>query len=75
MLQSFLLPGPGPGLPGLTFNRGDNNRLYTKLYDKRNDFNFHIEAFPFLSRNKPSGPFIWCLHFAAYQVCKMLHIL
>ena len=35
---------------------GNNNRLYTKLYDKRDDFNFRIVNFPFLSSNIPSGP-------------------
>ena len=40
----------------LTFIIGNNNRLYTKLYDKRDDFNFHIVNFPFLSSNTPSGP-------------------
>ena len=39
----------------LTFIIG-NNRLHTKLYDKRDDFNFHVVNFPFLSRNIPSGP-------------------
>ena len=29
----------------LTFNGGSNNRLYTKLYDKRDDFDFHIVNF------------------------------
>ena len=35
-----------------------NNRLYsyTKLYDKRDDFYFHIINFPFLSSNIPSSP-------------------
>ena len=33
----------------LTFVIGDNNRLYTKLYDNRDDFNFLIVNFPFLS--------------------------
>ena len=40
----------------LTFVKGNNNRLYTKLYDKCDDFNFHIVNFPFLSSNIPSGP-------------------
>ena len=40
----------------LTFIIGNNNRLYTNLYDKRDDFNFHIVKFPFLSSNIPSGP-------------------
>ena len=40
----------------LTFIIGSNNRLYTKLYDKRDDFDFHIVIFPFLSSNIPSSP-------------------
>ena len=39
----------------LTFIIGNNNRLYTKLYDKRDDFNIHIVSFPFLSSKIPSG--------------------
>ena len=37
----------------LTFIKGDNNKLYSKLYDKRDVFNFHIVKF--LSSNIPSG--------------------
>ena len=33
-----------------------NNRLYTKLYDERDDFDFHIVNFPFLLSNIPSSP-------------------
>ena len=40
----------------LTFIIESNNRLYTKLYDKRDDFHFHILNFPFLSSNIPSSP-------------------
>ena len=40
----------------LTFIIGNNNRLYTKLYGKPDDFNFHVLNFPFLSSNIPSGP-------------------
>ena len=40
----------------LTFLIGSSNRLYTKLYDKRDDFDFHIVNFPFLSSNIPPGP-------------------
>ena len=36
----------------LTFIIESNNRLYTKLYDKRDDFDFHIVNFPFLSSNR-----------------------
>ena len=40
----------------LTFIIESNNRLHTKLYDKRDDFDFHIVNFPFLSSNIPSSP-------------------
>ena len=40
----------------LTFIIESNTRLYTKLYDKRDDFDFHIIDFPFLSSNIPSSP-------------------
>ena len=33
-----------------------NGQLLTSLYDKRDDFNFHITNFPFLSSNIPSSP-------------------
>ena len=34
----------------------DNGHLNTSLYDKRDDVNFHIINFPFLSSNIPSSP-------------------
>ena len=34
----------------------DNEKLYTKLYDKRDDFNFTIVNFPFLDSNIPASP-------------------
>ena len=40
----------------LTFIIGSSNRLYTDLYDKRDDFDFHVVNFPFLSSNIPSSP-------------------
>ena len=40
----------------LTFIIESNNRLYTKLHDKHDDFDFHIVNFPFLSSNIPSSP-------------------
>ena len=33
-----------------------DGQLRTSLYDKRDDFNFHITNFPFLSSNIPSSP-------------------
>ena len=40
--------------PNLTFIIGSKSRLYTKLYDKRDDLNFHIVNFPFYSFIFPS---------------------
>ena len=40
----------------LAFIIESNNRLYTKLYDKCDDFDFHIVNFPFPSSNIPSSP-------------------
>ena len=34
----------------------NDGQLHTSLYDKRDDFNFHITNFPFLSSNIPSSP-------------------
>ena len=33
-----------------------DHQLHTSLYDKRDNFNFHITNFPFLSSNIPSSP-------------------
>ena len=40
----------------LTFTLEKDGNLSAKLYDKRDDFDFHIVNFPFLSSNIPSGP-------------------
>ena len=40
----------------LTFITESNNRLYTNLYDKRDDFDVHIVNFPFVLSNIPSSP-------------------
>ena len=40
----------------LTFIKDSGGRLSTRLYDKRDDFDFHIVRFPFLSSNISSGP-------------------
>ena len=40
----------------MTFIIGNNNRLYMKLYDKRDDFEFHTVNFSFLASYIPSGP-------------------
>ena len=35
---------------------GRDGQLHTSIYDKRDDFNFHITNFPFLSSNIPTLP-------------------
>ena len=40
----------------LLLSIGRNGQLHTSLCDKRDDFNFHITNFPFLSSNIPSSP-------------------
>ena len=39
----------------LTFIIDSGGKLSTRLYDNRDDFDFHIVNFPFLSSNIPSG--------------------
>ena len=40
----------------LLLSIGRDSQLRTSLYDKCDDFNFHITNFPFLSSNIPSSP-------------------
>ena len=40
----------------LTFIIDSGGKLSTRLYDKRDDFDFHIVNFPYLSSNIPFGP-------------------
>ena len=40
----------------LTFILDSGGKLSTRVYDKHDDFDFHIVNFPFLSSNIPSGP-------------------
>ena len=40
----------------LLLSIGRDGQLCTSLYDKRDDFNFHITNFPLLSSNIPSSP-------------------
>ena len=42
--------------PKLASTLYSGGKLSTRLYDKRDDFDFHIVNFPFLSSNIPSGP-------------------
>ena len=56
----------------LTFIIDNGGKLSTRLYDKDDDFDFHIVNFLFLSSNIPYIYIIWCIHFAAHKICKML---
>ena len=40
----------------LLLSIGRDGQLHTSIYDKQNDFNFHITNWPFLSSNIPSSP-------------------
>ena len=40
----------------LLLSIGRDSQLHTSIYDKRDDFNFHITNYPFLSSNIPSSP-------------------
>ena len=40
----------------LLLSIGRDGQLDTSIYDKRDDFNFHITNFPFLSSNIPTPP-------------------
>ena len=40
----------------LLLSIGRDGQSHTFIYDKRDDFNFHITKFPFLSRNIPYSP-------------------
>ena len=39
----------------LLLSIGRDGQLHTSIYDKRDDFNFHITNFPFLSSNIPTS--------------------
>ena len=43
-----------------------DGQLRTSLYDKRDDFNFHITNFPFPSSNIPSSPAYGVLSQSSY---------
>ena len=53
---------------GLLLSIENDGQLRTSLYDKRDDFNFLITNFPFLSSNFPSSPAygVFISHFIPY---------
>ena len=56
--------------PFLDLNLSITNGITSsKIYDKRDDFNFENVNFPFLDGEVPSGSFLWCIHFSAFSFC------
>ena len=53
----------------LTFIIDSGGKLSTRLYDKRDDFYFHIVNFPFLSSNIPSSPSYISQHIRYARCC------
>jgi hypothetical protein len=50
-------------------------RLRTKLYDKRDDFNFPIVKFPFICSNIPAATCIWSIYFSDDTIFQSLWFL
>jgi hypothetical protein len=49
----------------------DSGQISTKIYDKRDDFNFKIINFPKYVQQYTSFSCIWCLHLAIDLLCKV----
>ena len=55
--------------PRLNLNLSITNGIVSsKIYDKRDDFNFEIVNFPFLDGDVPRS-FLWCIYFSVYSFC------
>ena len=57
----------------LSLNRPEANnmlKLSTRLYGKRDDFDFHVVSFLFQQHTIWS--FLWCIHYASHKICTML---
>ena len=52
-----------------------DGQLRTILYDKRDDFNFHITNFPFLNSKYSIFASLWCFYLTAHTVCQGLLLL
>jgi hypothetical protein len=50
-------------------------RLRTKLYDKRDDFNFPIVKFPFICSNIPAATCIWSIYLSDDTIFQSLWFL
>ena len=51
-----------------------NGIVSSKIYDKRDYFNFSIVNFPFLDGDvaRPPPPLLWCIYFAAFSFCESM---
>ena len=56
----------------LLLSIGKDSQLHTSIYDKRDDFIFHMTNFPFLGSNNISFVCLWRLYLAAYTIFSML---
>ena len=45
-----------------------NGIVSSKIYDKRDDFNFEVVNFSFLDGDMLLS-FLWCIYFSAYSFC------
>ena len=52
----------------LLLSIGRDGQLHTSIYDKRDDFNFHITNCPFLSSNIPSSPAYGVFYLSTYTI-------
>ena len=52
----------------LKISIGRDGHIYTSIYDKRDDFNFHITNFLFLSSDIPSSPPYGVLSLILYEM-------
>ena len=49
-----------------------NDIVSTKVYDSRDDFNFHIVNFPFLDGDVPRRPSYGVFIFSTYWLCQII---
>ena len=49
-----------------------NGIVSTKIYDKRDVFNFEIVNFPFFDGDFPRSPSIGVIYFAVYSFCETM---
>ena len=47
-----------------------NGAVSTKIYDKRDDFDFDIVIFPFSGWRCPPAYLIWGIHISSYKICQ-----